>query len=118
MAGEWRYLLFNEAVEINPPVSLEPGHIYPFVEMQAIDPHSRTVRPSEYREFKGSGSRFTDGDTLMARITPCLENGKIARFHSDERLCLLPHLLGLRASICNLANDRLVWAPTGANLSF
>ena len=28
----------------------------------------------------GGGSRFQDGDILMARITPCLENGKIGRF--------------------------------------
>jgi len=83
MASEWQYLPFDEAVEINPLVSLKLGHIYPFVDMQAVEPRSRTVRPSDYREFKGSGSRFTDGDTLMARITPCLENGKIARFHSD-----------------------------------
>nr|HDM58838.1 restriction endonuclease subunit S [Bacillota bacterium] len=81
--SKWQYLPFNEAVEINPPVSLEPGHIYPFVDMQAVEPHSRTVRPREYREFKGSGSRFAEGDTLMARITPCLENGKITRFYSD-----------------------------------
>ncbi len=85
MAGKWRYLPFDEAVEINPPVPLKPGHVYPFVDMQAIEPHSRTVRPNEYREFKGSGSRFADGDTLMARITPCLENGKIARFYSDDQ---------------------------------
>ena len=40
----------------------------------------------EEREFKGSGSRFQDGDTLMARITPSLENGKIARYQSvDDR---------------------------------
>lgn len=28
------------------------------------------------KEFKGSGSKFRTGDTLLARITPCLENGK------------------------------------------
>ena len=52
--------------------------------MQGVDPTSRTVDPSEFREFTGGGSRFSVGDTLMARITPCLENGKIARFRSDD----------------------------------
>jgi type I restriction enzyme S subunit len=52
--------------------------------MQAVDPGSRSVGPSEMREFNGGGSRFIDGDTLMARITPCLENGKIARFKAVD----------------------------------
>src|SRR5690606_41552093 len=39
---------------------------------------------SEQRAFAGGGSRFTAGDTLMARITPCLENGKIARFCGSD----------------------------------
>ena len=34
--------------------------------------------------FRGSGSRFQSGDTLMARITPCLENDKIARYQGLE----------------------------------
>jgi type I restriction enzyme S subunit len=75
---------FDQAVQVNPPVHLERGRVYPFVDMQAVAPSSRTVGPSEYREFEGGGSRFATGDTLMARITPCLENGKIARFRIDE----------------------------------
>lgn len=84
MAGSgWKSLPFNQAVQINPSVPLVKGQIYPFVDMQAIDSTSRTVGPSEFREFKGGGSRFSLGDTLMARITPCLENGKIARFRGQ-----------------------------------
>jgi type I restriction enzyme S subunit len=81
MGGEgWTTIPFHQAVVINPPVHLERGQIYPFVDMQGVDPGCRSVRPSESREFKGGGSRFSHGDTLMARITPCLENGKIARY--------------------------------------
>lgn len=80
MAGERQSLPFDEAVEINPKVVLRRGEAYPFVDMQAVQPSSRYVFPSEQREFAGGGSRFQAGDTLMARITPCLENGKIARF--------------------------------------
>ncbi len=43
---------------------------------------SRNADSIEVREFKGGGSKFQSGDTLMARITPCLENGKIARYHA------------------------------------
>jgi len=84
MGGEWKNMPFDNAVEVNPAVRLTRGVVCPYVDMQAIDPSSRSVEPCEMREFKGSGSRFVDGDTLMARITPCLENGKIARFAAPD----------------------------------
>jgi type I restriction enzyme S subunit len=88
MGSEWCILPFDQAVIVNPHVRLDLGKPYPFVEMQALVPRNRSVTPTEVREFKGSGSRFISGDTLMARITPCLENGKIARFMpSDPDLC-------------------------------
>lgn len=80
MANEWREVPFTEAVVVNPSVTLERGTEYPFVDMQALIPGTRSVHANERRTFQGGGSRFADGDTLMARITPCLENGKIARF--------------------------------------
>jgi type I restriction enzyme S subunit len=84
----WDTLPLDEAVQVNPSVPLQRGEAYPFVDMQAVDPASRSVGPSEMRAFTGGGSRFIAGDTLMARITPCLENGKIARFapNGDQQL--------------------------------
>ncbi len=43
--------------------------------MQNLPTHGH--RPHEWieREFN-SGTKFINGDTLLARITPCLENGK------------------------------------------
>ena len=84
MANEWLDLPFSEAVLVNPTTSLERGKVYPFVEMAAISAGTRDVKCSEQREFSGGGSKFRDRDTLMARITPCLENGKIARFQGPE----------------------------------
>jgi len=85
LSDGWRTMRFTDAVTVNPSVSLEKGKVYPFVEMAAVDPGARSVRESERRAFKSGGARFAPGDTLMARITPCLENGKIARFRpSDE----------------------------------
>ena len=83
----WRELPFSEAVQINPMVRLGRGVVYPFVDMAAVNADSRSARSAAEREFKGSGSRFQSGDTLMARITPCLENGKIARYQAigDEQ---------------------------------
>lgn len=76
----WLDMPFTEAVLVNPTVRLKRGRVYPFVNMAAVDSGSRCVQESELREYTGGGSRFQDGDILMARITPCLENGKIARY--------------------------------------
>ncbi|MCS6885514.1 MAG: hypothetical protein RMM17_04080 [Acidobacteriota bacterium] len=89
MGSEWGEMPFSEAVLINPPVQLEPGYSYPFVNMSALSPELRHVRATEVREFTGSGSRFQHGDTLMARITPCLENGKICRYYASPKLVLV-----------------------------
>ena len=84
LSGEWRELPFSDAVLVNPAVRLERGMSYPFVDMAAVNADSRSAYSSGQREFRGGGSRFHEGDTLMARITPCLENGKIARYHAPE----------------------------------
>jgi type I restriction enzyme S subunit len=84
MAGEWTTLAFDQAVVVNPTVPLNRGAVYPFVDMQSVDPALRSVESAEQRSFTGGGSRFRHGDTLLARITPCLENGKIARYVSTD----------------------------------
>ncbi len=86
MGGEWSNLPFSKAVLVNPQVNLQRGSYYPFVDMAAVNSEFRWVYAKEKRKFSGSGSRFQHGDTLMARITPCLENGKIARYFSIEGL--------------------------------
>jgi type I restriction enzyme S subunit len=80
MADDWQDLPFSDAVLVNPGVQLRRGTEYAFVDMNAVNPASRCAYANEIRIFDGGGSRFMVGDTLMARITPCLENGKIARY--------------------------------------
>ncbi len=80
--GDWSNMPFSDAVLVNPPVPLERGKTYPFVEMVAVNAESRSAYSSDKRDFRGGGSRFENGDTLMARITPCLENGKVARYRT------------------------------------
>ena len=84
MAGEWQEGILSEAVLVNPAARLERGKAYPFVDMAAVSGSSRSVHSVGEREFRGGGSRFEDGDTLMARITPCLENGKIGRYRASD----------------------------------
>ncbi len=80
----WDTMPFTDAFQINPDVPIKRGSPTPFVDMAAIDPNARSVHSAETRKFGGGGSRFRNGDTLMARITPCLENGKIARYRADS----------------------------------
>lgn len=67
----------SELIEFNPPRKLAKGSLAPYVEMSALS--TTTFNPDSWylREFS-SGTKFTNGDTLLARITPCLENGKAA----------------------------------------
>lgn len=80
--GEWREVPFYEAFSVNPKVNIKRNDLLDFVDMQSLDANSRDVVASVKKEFAGSGSRFEHGDTLFARITPCLENGKIAQYKS------------------------------------
>ncbi|MCK4398511.1 MAG: restriction endonuclease subunit S [Methanophagales archaeon] len=70
---------FSDFVITNPKVSLEKGKEYPFIEMEEISPGNRYVSSTRKRMFKGGGSKFITEDVLFARITPSLENGKIAQ---------------------------------------
>jgi type I restriction enzyme S subunit len=74
----WRKIKFSEFVDINPSVSLKSGQEYSFVEMKDLHDGNKFCFPSELRKPSG-GARFKEGDTLFARITPCLENGKICQ---------------------------------------
>ncbi|MCK4736631.1 MAG: restriction endonuclease subunit S [Methanophagales archaeon] len=75
----WKKVRFSDLVIINPKISLEKGKEYPFIEMEDLSPGNRYVSSTKKRVFKGGGSKFMMGDVLFARITPSLENGKIAQ---------------------------------------
>ena len=77
-------LAFSELVEINPRIGIERGKEYPFIEMGIVEPERRYVKTYKNRIFKGSGAKFIVGDTLFARITPCLENGKIVQYQNAD----------------------------------
>lgn len=79
MSSEWKNRLLSEIVEINPKRTIKKGETTPFIDMAALPINSRDVNVAICsREYKGGGSKFQNGDTLVARITPCLENGKTA----------------------------------------
>lgn len=71
----WRVGKLREIVELNPKLSIKKGSTAKYVEMKDLSETSLSINRFIEREFT-SGSKFQNGDTLFARITPCLENGK------------------------------------------
>lgn len=70
---------FGDLLEHKIKVEIKKGLEYSFVPMENIEPGLKYPRIMETKVFNGSGSKFADGDTLFARITPCLQNKKIAK---------------------------------------
>ncbi len=75
----WHRIRFGDFVNFNPRVHLEKGSEYSFLVMDNLQPGVKYISTESRRIFSGAGSRFENRDTLFARITPCLENGKIAQ---------------------------------------
>ena len=73
----WRVVPLAEVIAVNPPRPLGRGYIAPYLDMANMPTKGHKPETVIDRPF-GSGMRFTNGDTLLARITPCLENGKTA----------------------------------------
>jgi len=76
--SEWKEYKFSDFVEINPNVTLPSDETISYVEMKDLNESEKFCFPSSERE-KGNGSKFQNYDTLFAKITPCLENGKICQ---------------------------------------
>lgn len=72
---DWKECTLGEIVEINPTESLKKGTIAKKIGMDILQPFNRAI-PSYTLEAFSGGTKFKNGDTIMARITPCLENGK------------------------------------------
>ncbi|MEW4528132.1 restriction endonuclease subunit S [Maioricimonas sp. JC845] len=73
----WEVGVLDEVIDVNPARRLRKGDVAPYLAMADMPTNGHAPDNWEYRKF-GSGMRFTNGDTLVARITPCLENGKTA----------------------------------------
>ena len=76
--GEWHKKRMDEIADFNPREYIQKGTIAKKIAMDKLQPFCRDVPSYEMEAFSG-GTKFRNGDTIMARITPCLENGKIAK---------------------------------------
>jgi len=71
----WNVERASDVLQINPRIKIPNNQEYPFLSMGDVSERSMVCFPTEYRN-KVSGARYLNQDTLFARITPSLENGK------------------------------------------
>ena len=76
--AEWVMKKLRDIADFNPRESLAKGVVAKKVAMDKLQPFCRDIPGYELEPFSG-GTKFRNGDTIMARITPCLENGKTAK---------------------------------------
>ena len=67
----------SEIAELNPKRSLAKNEMARYIDMAQLSTSGSFPNGWEIKPYNG-GMRFKNGDTLLARITPCLENGKTA----------------------------------------
>ena len=75
--SEWRECRLEEVAIINPSESLRKGQFAKKISMDILKPFTKKPPTFLVEEYNG-GMKFRNGDTIVARITPCLENGKTA----------------------------------------
>lgn len=80
MKSEWKTKQLSDIADFNPRESLSKGIEAKKISMDMLQPYCRDVPTYEVTAFTG-GTKFRNGDTIMARITPCLENGKTAQIN-------------------------------------
>jgi type I restriction enzyme, S subunit len=73
----WKVVPFPDAIEVNPSRPLKKGENAPYLAMANMPKQGHRAIQWEDRLY-GSGTKFKNGDTLLARITPSLEHGKTA----------------------------------------
>jgi type I restriction enzyme S subunit len=75
-SSAWQETALGELWEVNPERRLKRGQLAPKVTMATVSPWTRSLAHDLPAVAYSGGSRFINGDSLLARITPCLENGK------------------------------------------
>jgi type I restriction enzyme S subunit len=111
----WEVKRVTDAMYVNPRVVVSREGEKPFVPMSCLSNDSMLITDVELRTGN-SGTKFQNGDTLFARITPCLENGKTGyvqflpdsaavAFGSTEYIVLRSHTLTPEFVYCMSRSD-------------
>lgn len=73
----WTYRRADEVIDFNPTLKTGDQTEFTIIPMEALSTNSMVLDSSCFvRQDSISGRRSQNGDTLLAKITPCLENGK------------------------------------------
>lgn len=75
--SKWSKMSIGGFIDFNPSESIKKGAVARKIPMDKLGTFQRKINGSELSEYS-SGPKFRNGDTLVAKITPCLENGKTA----------------------------------------
>ena len=75
--SECETINLSEIAVLNPKRAIAKGTLARSIEMAQLPTSGSFPAGWDMKEYNG-GMKFQNGDTLMARITPCLENGKVA----------------------------------------
>lgn len=78
MKYEWKKKKLFDIADLNPRETIKKGAKAKKIPMDVLRPFYRDI-PYYVEECFSGGTKFRNGDTIMARITPCLENGKTAQ---------------------------------------
>ena len=75
--SEWKETNLDSIALVNPIEALKKGVRAKKIAMETLQPFNKKISRYSIESYNG-GMKFRNGDTLVARITPCLENGKTA----------------------------------------
>ena len=75
--NKWKQTSIGDFIDFNPPESIKKGVVARKISMDKLGTFQRKINGSEFIEYT-AGPKFRNNDTLVAKITPCLENGKTA----------------------------------------
>ncbi|EAB5457809.1 restriction endonuclease subunit S [Escherichia coli] len=71
----WTLKSVAKSININPSIKLPKNKIAKYVDMKSLPTQGYSISDIIEKPYSG-GAKFQNNDTLFARITPCLENGK------------------------------------------
>ena len=77
MNMEWKKVKLGDWMEFNPKRTIHKNNMARKITMDMLIPYEKHISKYIFEPYSG-GAKFQNGDTIMARITPCLENGKHA----------------------------------------
>lgn len=76
--NNWKEMELGKAIQFNPTERISKGEVAKKIPMDRLTAYEKKIKGFEFAEYS-AGPKFRNGDTLVAKITPCLENGKTAQ---------------------------------------